>query len=75
MPQLRHVLKETFKTMKTYYFEGTVTKRIKGTITLADHKDPYDVLDDMAWRKDSFFNEPEYEGKITYIEIDGVVEI
>ena len=51
--------------MKTYYFEGTVTKRIKGNITLEDHKDPYDVLDNLAWRKDSFFNDPEYEGKIT----------
>lgn len=61
--------------MKTYYYEGTVTKRIKGSITLEDHKDPYDVLDNLAWRKDSFFNDPEYEGEITYIEIDDVVEI
>lgn len=61
--------------MKAYYYEGIVAKRIKGTITLADHKDPYDVLDDMAWKKDSFFNDPEYEGEISYIEIDSVVEI
>ena len=61
--------------MKAYYYEGIVVKRIKGTITLADHKDPYDVLDDMAWRKDSFFNDPEYEGEITYIEINSVEEI
>lgn len=61
--------------MKTYYFEGTVTKRIKGNITLEDNKDPCDVLDNLAWRKDSFFNDPEYDGKITEIEIDCVVEI
>jgi len=61
--------------MKTYYFEGTVTKRIKGLFTTDDHRDPYEILDDRAWKLDSFFNDPEAEGKITGIEIDNVVEI
>ena len=75
MLQLRHVLKEKYKTMKTYYYEGTVTKRIKGLFTTDDHRDPYEILDDRAWKLDSFFNEAEFEGKITDIEINNIVEI
>ncbi|WP_127009481.1 hypothetical protein [Veillonella sp. CHU110] len=61
--------------MKNYYFEGTVTKKIKGTFSLAEHIDPEDYIDNLAWKKDSFFNDAEYNGKITEIEIDSVVEI
>ena len=61
--------------MKNYYFEGTVTKKIKGTFSLEEYIDPEDYIDNLAWKKDSFFNDAEYNGKITEIEIDSVVEI
>ena len=63
------------KTMKNYYFEGTVTKKIKGTFSLEEYIDPEDYIDNLAWKNDSFFNDAEYEGKITEIEIESVVEI
>ena len=63
------------KTMKNYYFEGTVTKKIKGTFSLEEHIDPEDYIDNLAWKKDSFFNDAEFEGKINDIEIDSIVEI
>lgn len=61
--------------MKSYYYEGTVTKIIKGTFLLEGHIDPEEYIDNLAWKKDSFFNDAEYEGKITDIEIDSIVEI
>ena len=61
--------------MKSYYYEGTVTKKIKGTFLLENNIDPEDYIDNLAWRPDSFFNDPEYEGKITEIEIDSLIEI
>lgn len=75
MQLLRHVLKEMCKTMKSYYYEGTVIKKIKGTFLLEENIDPEDYIDTLAWKMDSFFNDAEYNGKITDIEIDSVVEI
>lgn len=61
--------------IKQYRYTGKVIKEIEGTFIYDSSKDVDEYIDFLAWKRSSFFDEAEYHGKITDIQITEVEEI